>query len=185
MIIHIFDNNLNSEEAMKQFKDKFRPLLQKNDTLQIREYIESTKNGVKTKIKRKEVCPCCQLWGVLSVDVDGNMYPCCMGLWKEYDPYLTIGNIQDSVKMTVKHLMDLRKKQLEGDMGSCLDCATLQHNTAFRLPLFCYDKTASIHGDIQYRECNLDASQLLEIEKRVARYDWRYGNDTEHITANE
>lgn len=186
VIIHIFDNTLNSKEDIKKFKDKFRPLLQENDVLEIRQYIEFEENGAKTRIKkRKELRPCYELWQVLMVDVDGNVYPCCMGVWKEYDPYLTIGNIQDFVEMIAEHMKGLRRKQLEGDMGSCLSCATLKHNTVFRLPLFCYDKTASIHGNIQYKECALDVDQLFEIEKQIARYDWRFGNDTENITVSK
>lgn len=187
VVIHIFDNNLNSEEDIKQFKDKFRPLLQKDDNLQIRQYVEWTETEAKTRItKRDEIRPCYELWMELIVDVDGNVFPCCMGVWKEFDPYLTVGNIKDSVETIVGHLIDLRRKQLEGDMGSCMACSTLQHNIAFRLPPFCYDKDASAHGEIQYREeCTLSASQLFEIEKRVARYDWRYGVDTEYIVGDE
>lgn len=184
--IHIFNNTLNSKEAIENFKDKFRPLLQENDILEIRQYMEFGESEAKTKIKkRNDVSPCCQLWQVLMVDVRGNMYPCCMGVWKEFDPYLTIGNIQDPIEDVAENLMNLRKKQLEGDMGSCLSCATLRHNYAFRLPLLCYDKTASIHGNIQYKECTLNTSDLLDIEKRIARYDWRFANETEHIVGNE
>lgn len=179
--IHIFNNSLNSKEAIENFKNEFRPLLQKGDTLEIRQYTEFEGEG-KTKInKRNDVAPCYQLWQVLAVDVNGNLYPCCMGLWKEFDSYLTIGNIQDPIESVVENLKNLREKQLEGDMGTCLSCETLRHNYDFRLPLFCYDKAATIGGNIQYKECTLNTSQLLEIEKRIARYDRRFANETEHI----
>ncbi len=170
VIIHIFDNTLNSEEDIKRFKDKFRPLLQKQDALSIREYIEFVENEINTRMKkREEIRPCYELWDVLMIDVDGNIYPCCMGVWKEYDPYLAVGNMEDDIDVIVEHVMDLRKKQFEGDMGSCLSCATLKHNMAFHLPLFCYDKSASIHGDIQYMESCFTPVQLSEIEKQIVR----------------
>lgn len=93
--------------------------------------MEFGESEAKTKIKkRNDVSPCYQLWQVLMVDVHGNMYPCGMGVWKEFDPYLTIGNIQ-------------------------------------------------------YKECTLNTSDLLDIEKRIARYDWRFANETEHVVGNE
>lgn len=169
-IIHIFDNTLNSKEDVKRFKDKFRPLLQKQDALSIREYIEFVDNEINTRMKkRKEIRPCYELWDVLMIDVDGNIYPCCMGVWKAYDAYLAVGNIEDDAAVVAEHVKELRKKQFEGDMGSCLQCATLKHNMAFRLPLYCYDKVASIHGDIQYRESVLTPDQLSEIEKQIAK----------------
>ena len=98
VIIHIFDNTLNSEEDIKRFKDKFRPLLQKQDALSIREYIEFVENEINTRMKkREEIRPCYELWDVLMIDVDGNIYPCCMGVWKEYDPYLAVGNMEDDI----------------------------------------------------------------------------------------
>ena len=169
VIIHIFDNTMNSKEDIKRFKDKFRPLLQKQDVLEVREYIELVENGINTRMKkRKEIRPCYELWEVLMIDTDGNIYPCCMGVWKAYDAYLAVGNIEDNVEDIVEHVKDLRKKQFEGDMGSCLKCATLEHNMAFRLPLFCYDKSASIHGNIQYKESTLTPVQLSEIEKQLS-----------------
>ncbi len=179
-IIHIFDNSLNSNEDIKRFKDKFRPLLQKQDALEIRQYIEFVKNETKTRVlKRNDIKPCYELWQVLMVDVDGNLYPCCMGLWKETDQYLVIGNIKDSIVTIIEQLKRLRNQQFEGNFDSCLQCGTLKNNLRFRLPLFCYDKEASIHGEIQYKKCIMEPSQFFEIEKQLEQYDLQCRISTE------
>ena len=168
ILIHIFNNNLNSEEDIKNFKNMFEPLLREKDNLEIRKYIELTDNGAKTRsIKRKMPKPCYQLWQVMVVDVEGNIYPCCSGLWKKHDEYLTIGNISDSAVTVIENLKSLRKKQLEGNYGTCLKCDTFWQNIKFKLPLYCYNKDASIFGNIQYKETMLNSTQLEEIERLI------------------
>lgn len=170
VIIHIFDNNLNSKEDIEQFKNKFQPLLRENDVLEIRKYLELVKNDIRARGQRtKKIRPCYQLWQVMIVDVEGNIWPCCMGVWKEYDRYLALGNINEPIIMIAEKLKNLRKMQFNGDFGTCLQCDTLYRNRKFKLPYLFYDKENSTYGGVQYTtKINFLSWILQKVEERIS-----------------
>lgn len=152
-LIHIFNNNLNSETDRKEFKSTFEPYLRSNDILNIRQYYEFTDNSdVKSNLEKRNIFrPCYQLWGQLTVDVDGNLFPCCIAVWKKKSDYLLLGNLNNSSFYEImKKLILIRDMHFRNDFGVCRDCTVLQHNEEFWLPLWLYDHNKCIHGDISY-----------------------------------
>lgn len=152
-LVHIFNNNLNSETDRQKFKSTFEPYLRDNDILSIRQYYEFTDNNdVKSRLeKRNTFRPCYQLWEQLTVDVDGNLFPCCIAVWKKKSDYLLLGNLNNSSFCEImKKLTLIRDMQFRNDFGVCRDCTVLHHNEAFWLPLWLYNQNKCIHGDISY-----------------------------------
>ncbi len=176
--IHILNNELNSKKDIKEFIKYFQPLLHKKDRLEIRRYMQISGKSIKGRgIKRKKLRPCYELWQVLATEANGNIYPCCLGLWKKYDPYLSIGNITDPIPDIIRNLMNIRERQFNGDFNSCMECDVLQHNRAFFLPIRFYNKEKTIKGDIQYITQKKFLSEILYMAEKIKCYILDYSKE--------
>ena len=130
---HIFDNELKTFEDEEKFVDFYKPYLQKGDSLTIRPYLEVTKGikGFQDKHGIDNLSPCYELWHVLATSVEGNIFPCCLGVWKEYDSDLSLGKIDDSPIDIAKNLLRLRKEHQKGQFKNCLKCEVLHTHNAY------------------------------------------------------
>lgn len=125
-IVHIFDNKFNTKEDREAFSQYFSKLMDKQDVLEIRPYADYEENGIEaTWRKRKLLHACKYMWTQIMVDVDGNIWPCCSGVWKKHDPYLCLGKITDSIFEINKKALRLRAKHFNKDYGSCIGCPNM------------------------------------------------------------
>ena len=148
VIVHIFDNNYNSDSDNEMFRREMRPFLMDGDRIQLRPYYEFNGEALTNKQHRMDVAPCESLWQVLMIDVDGWAFPCCMGGWKPFDEKLSIGSIRDGVDAIVRNLMKLREDQINGNMGNCPSCFVLKMNGAFVKRRSVYNIERSVRGPI-------------------------------------
>lgn len=116
-MIHIFKNALN-EPQMEAFAHSWGPYLNRNDRLYHYDFMEMVDDS------RRNVAPqpCSQIWSILMVDVDGNLFPCCLGIWRKTEPDVVIGNIVDSPDSVFDQLLALRARHVAGRIGSCEAC---------------------------------------------------------------
>lgn len=136
------------------FHTTFKPYMRANDVLNIRQYYELTDNaGIKSRLKkRNSFKPCYQLWGQLTVDVDGNLFPCCMAVWRKKSEYLLLGNLNNtSFYEIMGKLVLIRSMQFRNEFDVCRNCTVLHHNEEFWLALWMYDHEKCIHGNISYK----------------------------------
>ena len=60
------------------------------------------------------------------MDVEGHIFPCCLGGWKKYDSLLSIGYISDKLSDVINNLDTIRKNHEKGKYGSCINCHVLR-----------------------------------------------------------
>lgn len=124
--IHIFKNELNTREDRKSFITFFRNKIGKEDILEFRDYGDYTNNGQKASWRQNKKCiPCSLLWQQLMIDCHGNVWPCCMAIWKEYDSYLSLGHITEPIPQILHNAVKLRIKQFRGEYGFCAECVNM------------------------------------------------------------
>jgi len=107
-------------QDISKFYKIWSPLLNENDSITIQHYIDLVgwRNGTFCRKK-----PCGQPWSLIVVDVDGNIYPCCEGVWIPHDESLCIGNVDDSKDAIFKRVDAVRASHLNKEfMKPCKHC---------------------------------------------------------------
>jgi radical SAM protein with 4Fe4S-binding SPASM domain len=118
--LHVFDLPENRRLLWK-WVAKWSPLLNANDHLSVYEFID-----LLCKDERNpKNWPCEEVLGFNSVvvDIEGNLLPCCSGLWKEKYDELIMGNIDDGHPELV--VDKLRRFREDSPCDTCLHCAIL------------------------------------------------------------
>lgn len=178
-VIHIFDNNLNTEQDRQKFKETFEKYIRPNDVLNIRQYYELADNdNLKSKLKNRNTFrPCYQLWQQLTVDVDGNLFPCCIAVWQKRSAYLELGNLEKtSLSDIFGKLSKIRAMQFDNEFGVCENCEILHHNEEFWLPSLLYDKKKCISGNIEYKMGTIGKVIFSRLESLMKRLNKRVMN---------
>lgn len=119
-IIHIFDVPEN-RPGFAAFMREWGPQLSRNDFAGLYKYLPLTDWTPKLGVK----APCSQLWNVMMVDVDGFVYPCCIGVWTRKDDDLCLGHISDPPVMLLDKVETIRQRHIIGDFGICQGCGSL------------------------------------------------------------
>jgi len=119
-IIHIFDVPEN-REAFPAFIRQWAPLLGKGDFAGLYGYLALTDRSPRAGVRY----PCSQLWNVLMVDLEGYVFPCCLGTWRERDDDLCLGRIGDDFAALLARLAEVRARHMAGDYRGCAECAYL------------------------------------------------------------
>ncbi len=133
LIIQILETAKTKDEV-QQFKKDWSPLIEENDLIHVRplvnwsgeinlDELEIEENTIeKNRIIRY---PCYNLWTTISIDKNGNIYPCCIGLSSREKGSLSLGNIKDKPLREVyfgTKLNTLRELHLSGQWDKIPDC---------------------------------------------------------------
>ncbi|MCR4336555.1 MAG: radical SAM protein [Candidatus Omnitrophica bacterium] len=118
--IHVFDKDLTAQKYSEIVK-RWNPLLRETDRLLIEKYMPLT----DWSPKQGEKHPCSQLWNTMMVDIDGYVFPCCLGVWTKRDDGLCLGKITDDSQKLLKKLAYVRQRHISGDYGICNGCGYL------------------------------------------------------------
>jgi len=121
-IIHIFDVPEN-RKVFSGFIKQWSPLINRNDFIGLYKYLPLTKWEIKTDRKY----PCNQIWNVLMIDIDGYIFPCCIGAWMERTDQLCIGHINEPWKILKERITELRTNHQDGNFGFCEGCPYLYY----------------------------------------------------------
>jgi MoaA/NifB/PqqE/SkfB family radical SAM enzyme len=124
-IVHIFDVPENSKR-FSAFIREWTPFLNRNDMAGLYHYLPLTDWSPKPGDK----APCNQPWNVLMVDVEGYLFPCCIGVWTRQDDDLCLGHIEDSTADLVEKLNRVRRRHLDHDFRICGGCSVLSADCA-------------------------------------------------------
>jgi len=118
--LHVFDLPENKKVLWK-WVAKWSPLLNANDHLSVYEFIDLLSNDERDP----KNWPCEEVLGYNSVvvDIEGNLLPCCSGMWKERYDELIMGNIDDGHPELV--VDRLRRFKDSPPCDTCLHCAIL------------------------------------------------------------
>jgi MoaA/NifB/PqqE/SkfB family radical SAM enzyme len=119
-IIHIFDAPENVP-GFPAFMQHWGARLNQNDFAGLYKYLPLTDWTPKPGVKS----PCSQLWNVMMVDVDGFVYPCCIGVWTRKDDDLCLGHISDAPNVLLDQVRAIRARHIAGDFGICDGCGSL------------------------------------------------------------
>ncbi len=120
VFIHNFDVPEN-RSGFHDFKKYWSTFINRNDFVCFYQYRE-LKDFKQTK---KAKYPCNQLWNVIMVDVEGYIFPCCIGVWKKRDKSLMLGHVKDENKIIYEKLRLLRQNHLKENFGTCESCSVL------------------------------------------------------------
>lgn len=129
IVAHIFDNERNDDAARAEFICFYKDLTRKGDVLEFRPYTKYTDNSpgsLQRERPKDSYVPCHSLWCDFMVSSEGNVFPCCIGVWKKFDRELSIGFIEDDPIVFIDKLIMLRKEQKNGFFRNCLSCANLR-----------------------------------------------------------
>ena len=129
IITHIFDNELNSKKERDLFWSFYSEYLIHGDALDLRPYFEIVDNGTKGNLRdrsREKYVPCNSLWTDLTISIEGNVFPCCLGLWKKYDLNLSLGHISDNPVQIVRKLINIRVEHQRGVFKNCIHCQSIK-----------------------------------------------------------
>jgi len=118
-IVQIFDVTCN-RKSFPRFVREWAEYINKNDRITVRKFIDFKAYSRK---KAKYVCP--QLWSVLTVDVEGYVYPCCIAVWIPKCKDLCLGHITEDTSILLHKAEEIRKRHIEGKYGICQNCAVL------------------------------------------------------------
>jgi radical SAM protein with 4Fe4S-binding SPASM domain len=110
----------------RQFNKTWKQFLNENDSVTIEEHIDINKCTFKIKDQEfKHRYPCRQPWEMLVVDIDGEVYPCCMGVWYRGDKTLSLGNLDESAHSILRCLNSFRYKHIHNlynELEYCKSC---------------------------------------------------------------
>lgn len=121
--VHIFDNELNSQEDKKAFLDCFSGLKKEKDNVYFRQYDELADNGIKTRSELVAAKPCHTLWQGLVIDVNGNVKPCCHGIWIPHEEDISFGRITDDLEKIMQKMLAMREEHIRGQYcKTCRSC---------------------------------------------------------------
>lgn len=148
VVLHIFDNSLSTKNDYQDFVRFFNRYTREGDVLNHRVYYEFVQNHIKTNQKDIELKPCGELWHIMAVDVDGYIYPCCMGLWEKYDASLALGKMEAPIQSVVQKIISIRSQQFIGLSGRCRICPSIRHYTEFLFPIWMYHRQKCVQGPI-------------------------------------
>ena len=116
--IHIFTRFLNRRE-FSRFAGMWTPYLNDNDSLLIQTFLPVT----EWEKKVSTLYPCNQLWSVMMVDIDGFVFPCCLGVWTKKDENLCLGHITEDPLDLLRKINEIRRRHIDGDYRICESCA--------------------------------------------------------------
>lgn len=131
--LHIFDNPLNGAKQKIRFQlemGRYRSRLE--DRLVYRVFSKKTEesktsswdNNIQEKTKFSN-SPCYAIWQTWMIDVEGNIYPCCQGVWDAYSKEICVGNISDDIPDILNRIKDLRSEQINEIFSEkCRNCET-------------------------------------------------------------
>jgi MoaA/NifB/PqqE/SkfB family radical SAM enzyme len=90
--VHIFDREENKKN-MRQFVREFSPKLNKNDSLSVKQFVDLM--SVSETPVTEWTCDADEMseFDSLLIDVEGNVLPCCSGLWKADYKNLILANV--------------------------------------------------------------------------------------------
>lgn len=124
-ILDIFDN----QKYLQEFKQFWSSRVNSNDVIYFRPLnsfaglIDATQY---TNINYHDMYPCAQIFQILSINVDGDCHPCCMGAVTTGDDPLCIGNIKeqsiDELYAQDSHVQWVRKIHKSGDFDKIPTC---------------------------------------------------------------
>lgn len=120
VLIHNFDvpeNRSGFHDLQKYWSSFINP----NDSVVLYPYY-LIKNFKQTK---KACYPCNQLWSVIMIDVEGYIFPCCIGVWKKRDESILLGHIKDENKIIFEKLKTIQQNHLKKNFGTCESCDVL------------------------------------------------------------
>ena len=138
-------NITKNKRYIPKFIKYWRPLLQKKDRIYIREFtnfcgsVDSHSYDIKDQ-KISSPLPCVHLWNTIIVNVDGFVFPCCMGVTQKNESSLCVGQVGDNFNDMFKKIQKIRKNHLTDNLNKeCLNCSEL-----YSLKKFSKDKLRKI-----------------------------------------
>ncbi len=126
LIIQLLESKTIKKETEK-FQNYWQPLLEPNDVVSVKSMlnwsgqIDEEKMGVKNKGKRY---PCYSLWTSISIDVQGNIYPCCEAFSTREKSQLKLGNLKqgDMAALYQKRVEPFRRIHQMGKWNQIEEC---------------------------------------------------------------
>jgi radical SAM protein with 4Fe4S-binding SPASM domain len=116
----------------RKFNGYWRDFLNENDTITIQEYTNINQCTFKENDREfKKRYPCRQPWEMLVVDIEGELFPCCMGVWFRGDKTLSIGNINEDPEIIMSNLDSFRFKHINNlydSLDYCKSCEIWKSN---------------------------------------------------------
>jgi len=117
-----------TKNSAERFNQEWQPLVMPQDKISIKSLLNwggkiNTKTlGVANKGKR---FPCYSLWTIISVDREGNVYPCCEAFSSREKSQLLLGNLRDESLANIynEKIKFFRDKHLNGQWSSIQECA--------------------------------------------------------------
>ena len=118
--LHVFDLPENRRLLWK-WVAKWSPLLNANDHLSVYEFVDL----VSTDPRDPRNWPCEEMldYDSVLIDIEGNLFPCCSGIWKEKYHDLILGHIDDGHPELIVDKIKAFKSAPPGD--NCIHCARL------------------------------------------------------------
>jgi sulfatase maturation enzyme AslB (radical SAM superfamily) len=119
--LHVFDLPVNKKNLWKWVL-KWSPLLNDNDHLSIYEFVDL----ISTELRDEKSWPCEEMidFDSILVDIEGNLFPCCSGIWKENYKEVILGNIDDGHPELIVDKLKAFKNAPPSD--TCIHCTRLE-----------------------------------------------------------
>lgn len=127
------------------FKRAWNPLIGKGDQIQFKCMDnwggKISQSALYSKQNRKRY-PCGSIWRMVSVDIDGNVFPCCVPYGTRTGDDIKMGNINSESLLTILNgnkLKEIKQVHLLGDaqrLKSCANCDvySVDPNLWFKIP---------------------------------------------------
>lgn len=119
--LHVFDLPEN-KRVLWEWVAKWSPLMNDNDHLSIYQFVDL----ISTEPRNPKNWPCEEMidFDSILIDIEGNLFPCCSGIWKENYKEVILGNIDDGHPELVVDKLKAFKNAPPSN--TCLHCTRLE-----------------------------------------------------------
>lgn len=128
VVIQILETK-KTESEIKEFKEFLELFIGPNDSIYVRPLL-----NWGGKIDTDDLCvhgkgkryPCISLWVSVSIDKDGNVYPCCEGFSSRENSELLLGNIHEKTLIEIysdNRIKKIREKHLNSQWNDIPECS--------------------------------------------------------------